>query len=102
MASNGRLASEPRVKTSAIGHRQTSRYSFDMGSIERGHRSDELFRHCRSVVDYCVSYDHLLDDARPWAGGRLPTLGECHVVSRDNKPATVAYTVKGPAATPAC
>lgn len=42
-----------------------------VGRIERGSRNDELFRHCRNVVDHCDSHDQLLDAARTWAAGRL-------------------------------
>ena len=39
--------------------------------IAKGRRNSELFKECRSIVDYCDDLDQLIDAARTWADDRL-------------------------------
>jgi hypothetical protein len=41
------------------------------GLIPKGKRNNELFKHCRGIVDYCDTLDQLIDAATTWADDRL-------------------------------
>jgi Primase C terminal 1 (PriCT-1) len=49
---------------------QTAR-GLTRGRIPEGRRNNELFRHCKSIVDRCDTVDDLIDAAKTWAENRL-------------------------------
>jgi hypothetical protein len=51
--------------------RQHEQRSREGTTIPLGRRNTELFRYCRSIVDYCDTHEQLLDAARTWADRRL-------------------------------
>jgi Primase C terminal 1 (PriCT-1) len=42
-----------------------------IGLIPKGERNNELFKHCRVIVDHCDTIDQLIDAATTWADDRL-------------------------------
>ena len=51
--------------------RQSAWRTKPAGGVAKGHRNNELFRHCHSIVKHCDSHDQLLDAASTWANDQL-------------------------------